>query len=154
MQPDDVFNRGFEAVTVTLEAQLAALKDAAKIDVERAPSFWRGRASPFVDTACGIEIVLHRNQRYDLAVGRDVSEGQVITSLDFFPALLAAAAQGDIVERTLVSATTRTPVVRTYLARLPGGPVPLTRHVLLALPHASETDAIAVDRHFAPYERR
>ena len=153
MLPEDVFNRGFDAIVERLNQDFDALKDVATVEREQAATFWRARVQPHARNACGMELVLHRNQRFDLVVGDETAEGQVIAAFDFFPKLVAALSLGQVVCRTLSAPSTGTPLVRETRVTLDDGTLWSIRRTLVACSSETEREALQADKHFAPYAR-
>ncbi|MEQ1647382.1 MAG: hypothetical protein ABL898_02250 [Hyphomicrobiaceae bacterium] len=153
MLPEDVFNRGYEAVVAELERMVTALEPVARVDRERAPTFWRTRLTPHTRNACPMELVIHRNQRFDLVLDTEVAEGQLIGALSMFPKIVAAVSGGRVVLRTHRAQATGASVAREAIVSLGEGDAWSNKNALLASSSDSEHGAVYADRHFTPYAR-
>lgn len=153
MLSDDAFRNELAGVIDALRAWKSRNADWAAIDEEETPAFWRLAVQPKEARACPLEIVLHRNQRYDAQIGEESYEGLPVERLDLFEPLVDAVAEGRVVTRTW--ATPATGAVHSVETIVHLGRGTLTGQRLVD-PVASlvERDAcVARDRHWVPYRR-
>jgi hypothetical protein len=152
MQSDDVFLTNFRATVSGLEAWAAGLAAVAAIETESDESCWRVACVPHAAQACPFELMLRRDQRFDLTVGPETYEDQPIASLDMFQPLLAAIVAGRVVTSVWSTAGTglRTGL-ETRIMPLAGAPWSAS-HALNARPQIAG-EIQRRDHHYVPYAR-
>lgn len=154
MQSDDQYRRAFDAAAVRMTAWADRHRDAATIDHERAPDFFRLSVTPLAQNACAVEVMLHRpTQTYDLQIAEDMWEGLPAPDLDMFISLLDAIVAGRVVLRRHRAAGSGVLLkVETLVMTEAQPPLTFTRITDLgqALPLGN---AIAQDQHAVPYRR-
>jgi hypothetical protein len=153
MQPQDVFNKTYEATTASLDHWLASVEPDAVIDHERAADYWRVRLIPHATTACPVELMVSRQQTFDLDIGAESLIGQPITDLAIFQPLLEAVVSGHVVARTWSAVATGAPLTKEVIVTLETGEQwPINRRISAGTA-ATELSAIAQDRVYVPYRR-
>jgi hypothetical protein len=151
MIPADVFARGFDRVTAALEQWAEAQRDVARTHTERSATFWRLAATPRAPNAAAIELILHRAQMFDLAVGPETYEARRLTDLELFAPLLEAIAHGRIITLRHVSTATGATTRIETLVFLPAAMIWQDSRVIDA---RADADATTLrDRHFTPWTR-
>lgn len=153
MLSDDVYLANFRATVAELEAWAATLSDVAAIEIDREESCWRVAFVPHSPQACPFELMLRRDQRFDLTVGPETYEDQLIPSLNMFKPLLAAIVGGRVVTSTwLTAATGLRTATETHIAPQGRACWSAERRLL-----ASKSDAgdglLRRDHHYVPYSR-
>lgn len=150
MQPQDHFERRYEAATIALAAWGETLQDVADVIVERAVSYWRLRLEPNASGACPIEIILHRGQVYDVMIGSESYESLPLDDPDKLMPTLEAIAAGQVVTWTRRSAMTNRPIEIATIVGAAPNPLFERSRTTGALPVPSD---IVVERHYVPYRR-
>jgi hypothetical protein len=155
MQPHDVFRRQFDATVAALGRFAESLADVARVSMEATPDYWVLTLDPHAATACPLELVLHRAQVFDIAIGGESYDGRPSLALDAFEALLAAIVAGRVVlrvARSLVSGR----IVRVTSVVAPGSAHEMQFAGMptdAALAASPELEVITAERHFTPYRR-
>ena len=98
MLSDDTYRTRLSAVIDDLERWAADAADIARIEAAGTPEAWRIAVAPLAANACPFELLLRRDQRYDLAIASESYEDQAIESLDVFRPFIDAIAAGRVVE--------------------------------------------------------
>lgn len=155
MQPLDVFRQHFDTAVQTLEQWAGRQRDVAEVVVERAAGFWRVSLLPLSPTACAIELILHRNQTYDIMIGGESYEGLAVASLDDFEPLLAAIVDGRVRTRYDHRGATNALAGVMTEVMIDGGKVWQQARVVGSVATRAQTDpsVISRERHYAPYRR-
>ena len=150
MLPNDLFQRSFDKTIGDLRGWLSARTTFARVDEEAAPTFWRCALSPTIAGACPVELILHRDQRFDITIGAETYEGRKIENIGVFLPLLDAIAEGRVVTRQAFSTRTGAPAgVETQVTLSHGALWTERRGAAAANGSAIETR----DRYYVPYER-
>lgn len=154
MQSDDMFRRAFEAATLRLTAWADQHRDAATIEHERSPDFYRLSVMPHAANACAVELMLHRpTQTYDLQIAEDMWEGLAVDALEPFVPMLDAIVAGQVVVRRHRAAGSGV-LLKVETLIMPDAAVPMTFTRITDLGQALPGgDAIAQDQHAVPYRR-
>ena len=104
--------------------------------------------------ACPFELILHFDQRYDLAVADESYESLPIESFDIFVPFVEAIADGGIVQRRWVSRLTGLERSVETLVTLPGGGIwRETRGEPHLMPSLDDDGTELRERCFLPYRR-
>lgn len=149
MQPQDQFDRRYEETIAALGAWADAVKDVAEVTIERTASYWRLRLDPASSGACPAELILHRNQTYDVMVGPEAYEGLALASFEGLRPLLESIVAGTVATLTRRSAMTHRIVgIETIVGAAHASMFAQTRR----LSPASPTDLSTV-KHYLPYRR-
>lgn len=150
MQPQDQFERRYEAATIALVAWSETLKDVADVIVERAASYWRLRLDPKASGTCPVEVILHRSQVYDVMIGSESYESLPLDDPDRLQPMLAAIAAGHVVTRTRRSAMTNRLVEIATVIGSANNPLFERARTTGAMPAPSD---LVAERHYVPYRR-
>jgi hypothetical protein len=153
MQPQDVFNRAFDDTTVAIEEWLLTLAPHAVVEQERTANYWRVRLKPHQANACPAELMLSRQQVFDLDVGSEGVAGQHIQDFRVFKPLLEAVVAGRCVTRSWNSQATGAELTREFIANLDAERQWTIRRVVHAGSTATELTAVARDHVYVPYDR-
>lgn len=153
MQPQDVFNRAFDVATAELDRWLTAQASVASIDRESRPWYWRARIRPHVANACSAELMLSRNQTFDLEIGDEGLASQPISDFSLYLPLLQEVAAGNVVIRSWSALATGGILTREAIVTLPGGQFWSIRRFISAGTVGTESSAVARDQHYVPYRR-
>jgi hypothetical protein len=152
MQPQDIFRQQFDEVTARLGVLAAGLTDVAEVTRESTASYWRLRIEPKTATACPVELILHRNQTFDVQIGSEALEGLSIESLDLFEPLLSAVVSGAVLTRRYASTSTGI----DYAAETIIGPRDRAVWQHMSRNRAPTIDlstCVVSERHYTPYRR-
>lgn len=152
MRPDDAFRIELEATVRAAEAWCQRHRDVAAIALEPAPAYWRLGARPHAPSACPVEVVLHADQSWDLAIGPEIYEGLTDQPLSRLLPLLEAVSAGRVVTRSVRSATTGLPLSVHTLIAIGDGEAWQRVRVLGEAP--AETRTVNQDRRYVPYRQR
>ena len=150
MLSDDVYRTRFRAVVSEIEAWLETLRPVALVEVGRDEASWRASVDPHVPEACPFELMLRVDQRFDLTVGPETYEDQVIASLDIFVPLLKAIVAGRVVTRQHTTTATGTLTkIETIISLNDSAPWVGVRPLIARPPEAG----VHRDQHYVPYAR-
>lgn len=159
MLPQDQFNRRFDDLVASLSAWSDALRDTAELMTEVTQTYWRLRLDPQAAGACPVEIILHRNQTYDMMIGQESYEGLPLDAIETVQQVVAAIARGEVMTRITRSAATDQPIgVSTVVGHEESPLFERTRSVTHPLSPAAPrnvavSDAVTHRRHYTPYRR-
>ncbi len=154
MQSDDTFRSRFETATAELTNWAEQQRDAAHVEHELTPDFWRVRLAPHAGNACPVEVILHRTtQKYDLQVGSESWEALRVSTLDDFVPLLGAIVSGCVVTRSFHSVSSHTLLRVETTIDAPGGPALCLDRKTTFGERLPAADAVIRDRHWLPYRR-
>lgn len=151
MLPDDTYRAEVERTVAAVEDWCRRIADAADCEIESAPTFWRLRARPKAPSACPFEVILHRDQTWDLAIGPETYESVDELPLSRLLPMIEAIASGHVVTRTIRSPVTgRSLAIETIVA--PGEPDTWQRTRVLDTAPAG-TASVHQDRRYLPYRQ-
>lgn len=153
MQPQDVYNRAFDATTAAMDRWIETIKDVAHVEREQTNNYWRLRVRPFEPNSCAAELMLSRSQTFDLEIATEGLSSQPVTDLSLFQPLLQAIAEGRAVKRNWSASATGVELMREIIVRLTDGREWTMRRMVSAGTAATETSALANDRVFVAYRR-
>lgn len=153
MIADDVYRVRLQAAVKHLRAWAAEYSDCADVVDEDTPDYWRLSVAPHAPSACPVELVLHRDQRFDAQIGDEVYESRDVTGFEEFAPLLEAVASGRVVTRTWT--TLGTGAVHSVETIVGAEPRPICDEransvVANVVPREA---CVAKDRHWLPYRR-
>ena len=150
MLSDDVYRTRFRACVSEIEAWLETLRSVARVEVGRDEASWRASVDPHVREACPFELMLRVDQHFDLTVGPETYEDQVISSLDHFAPLLRAIVAGRVITRQHITTATGTLTkIETIISPTDGAPWVGIRQLM---PRLQDGD-VHRDQHYVPYAR-
>ena len=96
MLPDDAFRRKLEETIAELETWAGVTRQAARIDVANAPTYWRMTVEPVAAGAAPFQLLLTDAQRFTLLVAGELYAEKPIDAFEFFPMLVRAIAAGNV----------------------------------------------------------
>jgi hypothetical protein len=154
MLPDDVFRSRLQTTITALRYWAPAIADAARVEEVETGSFWKIAVAPFTANACPFEIILHFDQRYDVAVGEETYEGLPIEGFDHFMPFVEAIAAGSVVQRRWVSRLTGLErSVETLVMLANGGLWRESRGAYQSKPPLEDDGSELIERRYLPYRR-
>ena len=153
MLSDDAFHAKLMLTMASLRAWSGFVADVAVIEDGEIGESWHFGLVPHMPSACPVELVLRHDQRYDLTVAGESYEDRPIASLDLFPRLIEAIADGRVVRRYAVSRTTGLLHATSTVVRLRDGVVFEDGHPCLDVPALPAPPLEWRDLHFLPYRR-
>jgi hypothetical protein len=154
MLPDDLFRSRLETTITALKYWAPSIADAAHVEEARSGNFWKMAVSPGLANACPFELILHFDQRYDLAIGEETYEGLPIESFDLFLPFVEAIADGEVVQRHWVSRLTGLErSVETLVTLANGGIWREARGAVQGMPSLEDDGTELRERRFLPYRR-
>jgi hypothetical protein len=153
MLPDDAFHARLAQTMASLRAWSGFVADVAVIENAEIGDAWHFGLAPHMPGACPVELVLRHDQRYDLTIAGQSYEDREIASLDLFPRLIAAIAEGRVVRRHAVSRATGLVHLTSTIVRLADGSVFEAADPRPAAPALSDPQLEWRDLHFLPYRR-
>ena len=103
MKSDDVFRSQLQTTITALRYWAPSIADAARVEEHETADYYKIALTPFVAAGCPFELILHNNQKYDLAIAGETYEGRPMPSLDLFLPFVEAIADGNVVQRHWVS---------------------------------------------------
>lgn len=121
MLPDDVFRSRLHTTITVLKYWAPSVADAALIEEAETGNFWKMNVAPRLAHACPFELILHFDQRYDLAVGEESYESLPIDTFDLFLPFVEAIADGNVVQRRWLSRYTGLERAVETIVELPSG---------------------------------
>ena len=154
MKPDDVFRAQLQSTITTLRYWVPSIADAARVEVQETADYFKIAMTPFIAAGCPFELILHNDQKYDLAIAGETYEDRPMPSLDLFLPFVEAIADGNVVHRRYVSrltglehsSETRVTLADGYLWRESRGPVD-------EAPSLDDDRTELLERQFLPYRR-
>ena len=103
---DDVYRTSLAPAMAKVRARAESFSDVAEIGYWEAPEFVRVCVLPQAHGACPFDLMVRANQKYDVQIGEEFYEDCPVTHLSLFDDLLAALAEGRLVQRRHVSVAT------------------------------------------------
>jgi hypothetical protein len=154
MLPDDLFHARFQATITALRYWAPSIADAAHFDQAETSDYWKMGVKPKVASACPFELVLHADQRYDLAVAGESYESRPIESFELFLPFVQAITDGRVVQRHWVSRLTGLERSVETLVTLPNGGIwREVRGAANGMPSLEDDGTELRERCFLPYRR-
>jgi hypothetical protein len=154
MLPDDVFRARLQTTITALEYWAPSIADAARVEERETGNYWKIAVAPRLAAACPFELILHFDQRYDLAVAEEAYEGLPIESFDLFLSFVEAVAAGNVVQRHWVSHLTGLErSVETIVTLAGGGIWREARGDARGMPSLDDDGTELRERRFLPYQR-
>jgi hypothetical protein len=121
MLPDDVFRSRMQTTITALKYWAPSIADAAQVEETETGNFWKIAVTPGLSNACPFELIVHFDQRYDLAIGSETYESLPIESFDMFLPFVESVADGNVVQRRRLSRLTGLERSVETLVTLPNG---------------------------------
>jgi hypothetical protein len=106
MKPDDVFRSQLQTTVTSLRYWAPSIADAARMLEDETADYFKFAVTPLISAGCPFELILHINQKYDLAIAGETYEGRPMPSLDLFLPFVEAVAEGNVVQRHWISRLT------------------------------------------------
>jgi hypothetical protein len=154
MLPDDVFRSRLQSTITALRYWAPSVADAARLEEEETSDYWKIVVTPAVATACPFELILHADQRYDLAIADETYESRPIESFDWFVPFAGAVSEGNVVQRRWLSRLTGLERSVETLVTLPGGGIWREgRGEMPRMPTLDDDGTELRERRFLPYRR-
>jgi hypothetical protein len=154
MLPDDVFRSRLQSTITALRYWAPSVADAARLEEAETSDYWKIIVTPAVATACPFELILHADQRYDLAIADEIYEGRPIESFDWFVPFAGAVSEGNVVQRHWLSRLTGLERSVETLVTLPGGGIWREgRGDTPRMPTLDDDGTELRERRFLPYRR-
>jgi hypothetical protein len=154
MLPDDLFRSRLQTTITALEYWAPSIADSARVEENETGNYWKLSVAPKLANACPLELILHFDQRYDVAVGGESYESLPIESFDIFMPFVEAVADGRVVQRRWVSRLTGLERSVETLVTLSGGGIwRETRGTSTPLPPLDDDGTELKEKSFLPYRR-
>jgi hypothetical protein len=154
MLPDDVFRSRLQSTITALRYWAPSVADAARLEETETSDYWKIIVTPAVASACPFELILHADQRYDLAIADETYESRPIESFDWFVPFATAIAEGSVVQRHWVSRLTGLErSVETLVTMSTGGIWCEGRGTAQRMPTLEDDGTELRERRFLPYRR-
>ena len=154
MLPDDVFRSRLQTTITALSYWAPSIADTARIDERESGNFWKLAVAPKLGRACPFELILHFDQRYDLAIAQESYERLPIQSFEIFLPFVEAVADGSVVQRHWISRFTGLERCVETLVTLANGYIWREARGELHLTPTLEDDGTELrERRFLPYRR-
>ena len=154
MLPDDVFRSRLQSTITALRYWAPSIADAAHIEEAETGNYWKFVVAPAQAQACVFELILHFDQRYDLAIGEESYESLPIESFDICVPFVEAIADGNVVQRRWISRLTGLErSVETLVAMGGGGIWREARGEPHLMPSLEDDGTELRERRFLPYRR-
>jgi hypothetical protein len=154
MLPDDVFHSRLQTTITVLKYWAPSIADTARVDESETDGFWKMAVAPGLSQACPFELILHYDQRYDLAIGEESYESLPIESFEVFLPFVEAIAKGDVVQRQWISRFTGLErSVETLVTLASGGIWREARGEPHGRPSLDDDGTELRERRFLPYRR-
>lgn len=154
MLPDDVFRSQLQTTITVLKYWAPSVADAAHLEEAETGNFWKIAVAPHLAQACPFELILHFDQRFDLAIADETYEGLPIESFDLFLPFVEAIAAGRVVQRRWISRLTGLErSVETIVTLAGGGIWREARGETLGTPSLEDDGTELRERRFLAYRR-
>lgn len=149
--PDDVFRTKLDRTIAALRQWGQGVSDCAKVAEVQEKSHWWFVAIPHAPGACRFELVVHHNQKHDIAINHEPYEDRGVEELDRLLPMAEAIAAGNVFRRFRRSANTGAHLAIETIVRLPGDQLwQADRWLVPGKPLGRTT---LDDRWFLPYRR-
>jgi hypothetical protein len=151
MLADDIFRPKLQETIAALEEWAKQIGPFAR--VERSATNWRIKVVPPVPNACPCELILRRDQQFDLVISEETYEDLPIRDLALFLPLLQAVVAGNVTTRRWISSATGLEYQVETVAPLPDGTSWRGERRNALAPDPSEINLECEARHYVPYFR-
>jgi hypothetical protein len=152
MLADDIFRPKLEETIAALEEWAKQMGQFAQ--VERSETNWRIKVLPPIPNACPCELILRRDQRFELAIGEETYEDHPVRNLDLFLPMLQAVVAGNVSTRRWISSATGLEYQVETVVSLPDGTSWRADRRNPLAPHPPEINLECEARQYLPYFRR
>ena len=150
MLAEDIFRTRLHETIRTLRAWCQDLKSVADVNQSETDDFWGLSLRPHVATACSLELILYRAQRFDITIGTETYENRSVDEMAILPQMLASIAGGRAITR--IWSTQGTGLLHSIETIVPfDGRVWQAGTEMALAAHIRRDACLATDRHYAPY---
>jgi hypothetical protein len=154
MLPDDVFRSRLQATITALRYWAPSIADTARLEQTETSDYWKIIVAPTVASACPFVLILHADQRYDIAVADEMYESRPIETFDWFVPFAEAVSKGNVVQRRWISRLTGLErSVETVVTLAGGGIWREARGGSARTPTLDDDGTELRERRFLPYRR-
>jgi len=154
MLPDDIFRSRLQSTITALRYWAPSIADAARLEETETGDYWSLLVTPRAASACPFEMILHADQRYDIAVADEAYEGRPIETFDWFIPFASAIADGKVVQRRWISRLTGLERSIETIVVLGNGAIWREgRGDSRPTPSIGDDGTEVRERHFLPYRR-
>lgn len=154
MLPDDVFRSRLQSTITALRYWAPSVADAARLQEVENSDYWKIVVAPAVASACPFELILHSDQRYDVAIAGETYESRPIESFEWFVPFAEAIAEGNVVQRQWISRLTGLERSAETLVTMPNGGIWCeARGAPQKMPTLDDDGTELRERRFLPYRR-
>jgi len=154
MLPDDVFRSRLQSTITALRYWAPSIADTAHVEEAETGNYWKIIVAPLLAQACPFELILHFDQRYDIAIAEETYESLPIESFEIFVPFVEAIADGSVVQRHWNSRLTGLERSVETLITLAGGGIWRESHGEAHLMPPLDDDGTELrERRFLPYRR-
>ena len=148
---DDVFRPKLQETIAALEKWAKQIGQFAQ--VERSETNWRIKLEPPVPNACPCELILRRDQRFDLVIGEETYEDHPVRNLGLFLPMLQAVVAGNVSTRRWISSATGLEYQVETVVPLPDGTSWRAERRNALAPDPPEINLECETRQYVPYFR-
>jgi hypothetical protein len=154
MLPDEVFRSRLQTTVTALRYWAPSIADTARLEQTETSDYWKIIVAPTVASACPFVLILHADQRYDIAVADEMYESRPIETFDWFVPFAEAVSEGNVVQRRWISRLTGLErSVETVVTLAGGGIWREARGGSARTPTLDDDGTELRERRFLPYLR-
>jgi hypothetical protein len=153
MLSDDTFLAKLSQTVASLRAWTGFVADVATVEYAETDDCWHLGLTPHVPNACPVELLMRRDQRFDLRIAGETYEDRPIATLDLFQPLIEAIADGRVITRHTVSRLTGIVHATSTVVTLADGTVFEDGRQNPDAPRLRDPPLERRDIHFVPYRR-
>lgn len=154
MLPNDVFRARLDQTIASINYWVPSIADVTTVERTDGEAYWRLKIVPNVANACGFELILRDDQKFDLMIAGEVYEDRKIEVVEAFLPLVDAIASGNVEQHRWISAATSTERAVETLVHFSDGRIWRDGHPQKFLSLAHRTDGAQLHvRRFLPYRR-
>lgn len=96
MLSDDTFTARLQETIAALTAWGESMRDAARVDVAEAPSYWRIIVTPHAAGAAPLQLLLTAERTFSIRIGGETYSDKPIDDFEFFGKVARAVERGDV----------------------------------------------------------